>query len=179
MKNPCIKPLRRSLPIEKNFKSTPPLRGSRRAKGVSPQAIRWGDIPQSKPPPTDSTFAQTARLHRLPLKGGVKSPPHRLAPYAELRNQGFLAAPLRPGSIPRLPSGSPSLARAERISPHLRRGAHHALPASGRNSLRFVRNRPAFARVCRPRGFGGFRYDGEAGRFVRKYRISIKFNKYR
>ena len=30
---------------------TPPLRGSRRAKGESPQAIRWGDKPRNKLPP--------------------------------------------------------------------------------------------------------------------------------
>ena len=52
-----------------------------------------------------------------------------------------------------------------RISPHLRRSAHQSLPGSGRNCLRLVRNQPAFARIRRPRGFGGFRYDGEADQF--------------
>ena len=71
VEKPGRRPLRRSLTTKENFKSTPPLRGSRRAKGVSPQAIRWGDMPQSKPPPTASAFAKNARLLRLPLKGGV------------------------------------------------------------------------------------------------------------
>ena len=43
-------PLRvKSDRVEKRF--TPPLRGSRRAEGVSPKAIRWGDMPQKNLPP--------------------------------------------------------------------------------------------------------------------------------
>ena len=73
------KPVRPSTPCL-NF--TPPLRGSRRAKGASPQAIRWGVLfgmaIKRVLPPTASAFAKTARLLRRAfpsgsptLKGGV------------------------------------------------------------------------------------------------------------
>ena len=159
-------------------------------------------MPQSKPPPTASAFAQNARLLRLPLKGGVD------LIFSLVKNDlrrgripAFWAAPLRPDSIPHLPSGFPTLARGVHFPAiavagfsrrwgmlerppvcfwvFTQRGAHHALPAFGRNSLRLVRNQRAFARNCRPRGFGEFGYDVGAGRFARKYRISIKFHKYR
>ena len=41
------------------------------------------------------------------------------------------------------------------------------------------RDEGAFSRICRSRGFGGFRYDGGARRFARGYRISENIDKFR
>ncbi len=49
---------------------TPPLRGSRQDEGEARRRAGGGTC-HGKAPPTASAFAQTARLLRLPLKGGV------------------------------------------------------------------------------------------------------------
>ena len=52
---------------------TPPLRGSQQGKDGVRSRAGGGTCHRINSPPTESAFAQTARLPRLPLKGGVNS----------------------------------------------------------------------------------------------------------
>ena len=131
----------------------------------------------------EPSFINRVQPPNPPSQGGFFNNPHRggadeAGPYewrllrrpggAEVHHRALPPAGRSSWFSPRFPCGmSPVMRSADsRSESRARRAAVFPAPAR------------AFARNCRPRGFGGFRYDGEAARRVRRTRISVNFDKF-